>query len=83
MYGATNKKNDKEHLAQAAENMYQRAYHDLSFHIDQIEDELGKTMAMNSQRQLSPALADVWRVTSLAEKKFSRASCTRVEHGRY
>lgn len=62
-------KNDKEHLAQAAENMYQRAYHDLSFHIDQIEDELGKTMAMNSQRQLSPALADVWRVTSLAEKK--------------
>ncbi|MED4127092.1 MULTISPECIES: germination protein YpeB [Shouchella] len=64
-------KNDKEHLAQAAENMYQRAYHDLSFHIDQIEDELGKTMAMNSQRQLSPALADVWRVTSLAEKSLA------------
>ncbi|UTR04572.1 germination protein YpeB [Alkalihalobacillus sp. LMS6] len=64
-------KNEKDQLAQTAENMYERAYHDLSFHIDQIEDELGKTLAMNSQRQLSPALADVWRVTSLAEKSLA------------
>lgn len=62
---------EKSQLSITAENNYQRAFHDLSFHIDQIEDEIGKTLAMNSQRTLTPALADVWRVTSLAEKSLA------------
>ncbi|PTL22383.1 germination protein YpeB, partial [Shouchella clausii] len=60
-------KQEKDQLQITANNTYQRAFHDLTYHIDQIEDELGKTLAMNTQRQLTPSLADVWRVTSLAE----------------
>lgn len=70
-YWGYQQKEEKDQFAIQAENSYQRAFHDLSFHIDQIEDELGKTLAMNSQRQLTPSLADVWRVTSLAEKSLA------------
>ncbi|WP_209122570.1 germination protein YpeB [Alkalihalobacillus sp. BA299] len=59
-------------LVQSAENNYQRAFHDLVFHIDQLEDNLGTVLAMNTQRQLSPKLADVWRVTSLAHEELGQ-----------
>lgn len=49
-----------------AENNYQRAFHDLNFHMDALEDKIGATLAMNSRQQLSPALAEVWRLTSEA-----------------
>lgn len=47
---------EKTQLSITAENNYQRAFHDLSFHIDQIEDEIGKTLAMNSQKKRSHLL---------------------------
>ncbi|MGM7701699.1 germination protein YpeB [Pseudalkalibacillus sp. Hm43] len=49
-----------------AENNYQRAFHDLNFHVDALEEKIGTTLAMNSRQQLSPALAEVWRLTSEA-----------------
>jgi len=49
-----------------AENNYQRAFHDLTYQVDMLHDKIGATLAMNSQKQLSPALADVWRLTSEA-----------------
>lgn len=49
-----------------AENNYQRAFHDLTYQIDLLQDKIGTTLAMNSRSQLSPALADVWRITSEA-----------------
>ncbi|MCA1030541.1 germination protein YpeB [Bacillus timonensis] len=49
-----------------AENNYQRAFHDLTFQIDLLHDKIGSTLAMNSRKSLSPALAEVWRVTSEA-----------------
>ncbi len=49
-FGAISKWKKKTQLSITAENNYQRAFHDLSFHIDQIEDEIGKTLAMNSQK---------------------------------
>ncbi|WZY01715.1 germination protein YpeB [Bacillus sp. FSL W7-1360] len=70
-YWGYQQKVDKDRLAIAHENTYQRAMHDLAYHIDQIEDELGSVLAMNSERQLSPTLADVWRVTSLAQKSLA------------
>ncbi|MBB5172914.1 germination protein YpeB [Texcoconibacillus texcoconensis] len=48
------------------ENNYQRAFHDLTYHVDQLNDEIGSTLAMNSTKQLSPSLAEVWRVSSQA-----------------
>lgn len=49
-----------------AENNYQRSFHDLTYQIDLLQDKIGTTLAMNSRSQLSPALADVWRITSEA-----------------
>lgn len=47
-----------------AENNYQRAFHDLTYQMDLLHDKIGSTLAMNSGKSLSPALADVWRITS-------------------
>lgn len=67
-----NEQQQKETLMITAENNYQRAFHELAFHIDQIEDRLGATLAMNTRRQLTPSLADVWRVTSLAQEEIGQ-----------
>ncbi|WP_096434845.1 germination protein YpeB [Alteribacter populi] len=50
-----------------AENNYQRAFHELSYNLDHLHDELGSTLAMNSQDRLSPSLTDVWRITAQAQ----------------
>lgn len=62
----------KEHQEKSAvliqaENNYQRAFHDLTYRVDQLHDRIGATLAMNSRESLSPALADVWRITSEAQ----------------
>lgn len=57
---------EKNAVLLQAENNYQRAFHDLNFHMDALHDKIGETIAMNSRNQLSPALAQVWRLTSEA-----------------
>ncbi len=52
-----------------AENNYQRAFHDLTYNVDLLHDKIGTTLAMNSRSSLSPALADVWRITSQAHSE--------------
>ncbi|MDQ0213716.1 spore germination protein [Oikeobacillus pervagus] len=49
-----------------SENNYQRAFHDLTYQMDLLHDKIGTTLAMNSRKSLSPALAEVWRITSEA-----------------
>lgn len=49
-----------------AENNYQRAFHDLTYQIDLLNDKIGTTLAMNSRSSLSPQLAEVWKITSQA-----------------
>ncbi|MGQ0514458.1 hypothetical protein ACT453_17000 [Bacillus sp. D-CC] len=41
-------------------------------HVDSyfLPDKIGTTLAMNSRASLSPALADVWRLTSEARSNF-------------
>ncbi|GAE34530.1 germination protein YpeB [Halalkalibacter akibai] len=73
---------EKQVLKVTAENNYQRAFHELAFHIDQIEDQLGATLAMNSRRQLTPALADVWRIVSLAQENIGQLPLSSVELGK-
>ncbi|WP_110112990.1 germination protein YpeB [Bacillus sp. CGMCC 1.16541] len=55
-----------------AENSYQRAFHDLTYELDLLNDKIGSTLAMNSRDQLSPALAEVWRVTSEAHSNLGQ-----------
>lgn len=57
---------EKNKILIKAENQYQRAFHDLAFHMDQLQDELGKTLAINSRKQIDGTLSNVWRITSLA-----------------
>ncbi len=57
----------KNQVAIAAENMYQKSFHNLSYEMDLLNDKLGTTLAMNTRRSLSPALTEVWRITSNAQ----------------
>lgn len=51
-----------------AENNYQRAFHDLTYEMDLLNNKIGNTLAMSSKESLSPALAEVWRLTSEAQE---------------
>lgn len=57
----------KQALLLKAENQYQRAFHDLSSNMSLLQDELGKALAINTQRQLTPSLSNVWRVSYTAQ----------------
>ncbi|GBF11679.1 germination protein YpeB [Tepidibacillus infernus] len=67
---------EKNSILIKAENQYQRAFHDLNFHIDALHDELGKTLAVNSRRQLSPSLANVWRLAYSAQSDVGQLPLT-------
>ncbi|RXT13882.1 germination protein YpeB [Ammoniphilus sp. CFH 90114] len=60
---------EKNRVLIKAENQYQRAFHDLTFHMDQLQDELGKTLAVNSRRQIDGTLSNVWRITAEARNE--------------
>jgi len=57
---------DKNIISTQAENNYQHAYHDLTYHIDTIHDHLGTTLGTRSTRLAAPELTEVWRLASLA-----------------
>ncbi|TKC19738.1 germination protein YpeB [Robertmurraya kyonggiensis] len=59
-----------------AENNYQRAFHDLTYQIDLLNDKIGTTLAMNSRTSLSPALAEVWKITSEAHSDVGQLPLT-------
>lgn len=67
---------EKNAILIKAENNYQRAFHDLTYHLDQLHDEIGSTLAMNSRERLSPSLAEVWRITSLAQNELGQLPLT-------
>ncbi|WP_078380155.1 germination protein YpeB [Sutcliffiella halmapala] len=59
-----------------AENNYQRAFHDLVYHVDLLQDKIGTTLAMSSREQLSPSFAEVWRITSEAQNDVGQLPLT-------
>lgn len=63
---------EKNSILIKAENQYQRAFHDLNFHIDALNDELGKALAVNTRKQLSPSLANAWRLAYSAQSDVSQ-----------
>ncbi|MCF7618038.1 germination protein YpeB [Bacillus sonorensis] len=67
---------EKDAVLLHAENNYQRAFHDLTYQVDQLHDQIGSTLAMNSKKTLSPALAEVWRTTSEAHNNVSQLPLT-------
>ena len=67
---------EKNAILLNAENNYQRAFHDLAYHVDLLHDKIGATLAMNSRSSLSPALAEVWRLTSEAHNDVGQLPLT-------
>jgi spore germination protein len=59
-----------------AENNYQRAFHDLTYQVDHLNDKIGATLAMNSKKSLSPGLVEVWRITSEAQSDVGQLPLT-------
>jgi spore germination protein len=57
---------DKNSILIKAENSYQRAFHNLNNNISNLEDELGKSIAMNTRNLLAPCMANIWRLASHA-----------------
>lgn len=57
-----------------AENQYQRAFHDLTNHMSSLQEQLGKTLAVNgaSYRMQRKGLVNVWRLTSQAQNEVNQ-----------
>ncbi|AET61426.1 germination protein YpeB [Paenibacillus terrae] len=57
-----------------AENQYQRAFHDLSFHMDQLHSQLGNAVAVHntSHAMHRKCLMNVWRITSEAQNEVNQ-----------
>lgn len=57
---------EKNTLLIHAENNYQRSFHELSYYMDLLHDQIGTSLAMNSGEKLSPQFVEIWRITSEA-----------------
>ncbi|QQE72781.1 germination protein YpeB [Brevibacillus composti] len=68
--------NEKNSILIKAENQYQRAFHDLNYHIDKLHDELGKALVINSRSQMTPSLTNVWRLAYAAQSDVGQLPLT-------
>lgn len=69
---------EKNALLIKAENQYQRAFHDLNFHVNKLQDELGKSLALGSRRQISQCLTNVWRLAYAAQSDLGQLPLSLV-----
>lgn len=68
---------EKNQILVKAENQYQRAFHDLSFHMDQLHEELGNTLAVSSASNFHrKGLVNMWRLTSEAQSEVNQLPLT-------
>lgn len=64
---------EKDAVLLHAENNYQRAFHDLTYQVDQLHDKIGSTLAMNSKK---PCLPPWWKYGRRLLKRITMsASC--------
>ncbi|MDK8179453.1 germination protein YpeB [Paenibacillus sp. UMB4589-SE434] len=69
---------EKNSILLKAENQYQRAFHDLTYHMDKLHNELGQTLAVHSSSQgmHRKGLVNVWRLTSEAQNEINQLPLT-------
>lgn len=67
---------DKNAVLIQAENNYQRAFHDLTYRIDLLNDKISTVLATNTPEQLSPQLAEIWKITSEAHASVGQLPLT-------
>lgn len=70
----------KEAVVLQAENQYQRSFHDLTFHVDRLQNELAQTLAVHSASQgmHRKGLANVWKLTSEAQNEMNQLPLSAV-----
>src|SRR2546428_457013 len=73
-YWGYQQKKIKSAIEIKAENQYQRAFHDLAYHMDSMQKELGNTLVANStsQQAYKKGLLNVWRMTSEAQSEINQ-----------
>jgi spore germination protein len=64
-----------------AENQYQRSFHNLSYHMDRLHEQLGSTLAMSSASTDSyrKGLMKTWQLTSEAKNEVSQLPLLGME----
>lgn len=69
---------EKNSILIKAENQYQRAFHDLTYHVEQVHQQLGNTLAVNSASQgyHRKGLVNVWRLTGEAQNEINQLPLT-------
>lgn len=67
---------EKNAILIKTENQYQRAFHELNNHIDQLRSELGKVLAVNSRRGVAQTLSNVWRLAYAAQEDVGQLPLT-------
>ncbi|MHA6530894.1 germination protein YpeB [Paenibacillus sp. BAC0078] len=69
---------EKNSILIKAENQYQRAFHDLSYHVERLHGELGNTLAVHSgsSGMHRKGLVNVWRLTSEAQNEINQLPLT-------
>ncbi len=70
---------EKNALLIKAENQYQRAFHELNFHIEKLHEELGKSLVVNSREQLTRSLVNVWRLAYSAQNDLGQLPLSLME----
>src|SRR5690625_2188274 len=69
---------EKNALLIHTENNYQRSFHELSYHMDLLHDQIGTSLAMNSGEKLSPQFVEIWRISSEALTNVSQLPMTLI-----
>lgn len=69
---------DKNAILIKAENSYQRAFHDLNEHLERLQAELGKSLALNSPKQMAASMTNVWRLAYSAQNDIGQLPLTLV-----
>jgi spore germination protein len=69
---------EKNTILMKAENQYQRAFHDLNYHVDKLHTELGNAITVNSTSQdfYKKGLVNVWRLSSQAQNEINQLPLT-------
>ncbi len=65
---------DRDVVLNRAESQYQRAFHNLAYHLEELQTELGNSLAVNQKSQpfQRKCLLNVWRITSEAQNEISQ-----------
>lgn len=69
---------EKNTILIKAENQYQRAFHNLSYDLDQLHSQLGNALAVHSDSKdfQRKSLVNVWRITSEAQNEIGQLPLT-------